>query len=109
LLREKGGVTKRDLANQIQEVLDANILPEPLAGDLDAVRNIGAFAAHPLKSTNTGEIIDVEPGEAEWGLNILEELFNFYFVQLPAQQRRREALNIKLTDAKKPPMKTPPK
>jgi hypothetical protein len=55
------------------------------------------------------EIIDVEPGEAEWGLNILGELFDFYFVQLPARQRRREALNIKLTDAKKPPMKTPPK
>jgi hypothetical protein len=51
----------------------------------------------------------VEPGEAEWGLTILEGLFLFCFVQPTAQQRRREALNAKLVEAKKPPMKTPPR
>jgi hypothetical protein len=29
------------------------------------VRTIGNFAAHPIKSTSTGTIVDVEPGEAE--------------------------------------------
>jgi hypothetical protein len=33
---------------------------------LDAIRTIGNFAAHPIKSTSSGEIVDVEPGEAEW-------------------------------------------
>ena len=108
LLREKAGTTKRDLAEQIQEVLDAKVLPSYLADDLDAVRNIGAFATHPIKSTSTGEIVDVEPNEAEWGLTILEGLFDFYFVQPATQQRRRDGLNAKLADAKKPPMKTPP-
>jgi hypothetical protein len=108
LLREKAGTTKRDLAEQIQEVLDAKVLPSYLADDLDAVRNIGVFAAHPIKSTNTGEIVDVEPNEATWGLTILEGLFDFYFVQPAAQHRRRDTLNAKLADANKPPMKTPP-
>ncbi len=39
---------------------------------IDAVRVIGNFAAHPIKSKSTGEIVDVEPGEAEWNLNTLE-------------------------------------
>jgi hypothetical protein len=76
-----------------------------LAEGIDAVRNIGNFAAHPIKSTNTGEIVDVEPGEAEWLLDLLEGLFDFYFI-LPAElQRKKEALNKKLADVGKPPMK----
>lgn len=69
------------------------------------MRNIGNFAAHPIKSTNTGEIIDVEPGEAEWLLDVLEGLFDFYFVQPAILKAKRDKLNQKLVDAGKPPMK----
>jgi hypothetical protein len=106
LLREKAGTKKRDLADQIQEVLDASVLPSYLADDLDAVRNIGNFAAHPTKSTASGEILDVEPGEAEWGLSILEGLFDFYFVGPAFQKRKRDELNTKLKEAGKPPLKS---
>lgn len=41
------------------------------------MRNIGNFAAHPLKDTSTGEILPVEAGEAEWNLETLEALFDF--------------------------------
>jgi len=105
LLREKAGTTKRDLADQIQEVLDSKSLPSYLAESLDAVRNIGNFAAHPIKSKSTGEIVDVEPGEAEWNLDVLEGLFDFYFVQPHKLQEKREKLNGKLKDVGKPPMK----
>jgi hypothetical protein len=105
LLREAAKTKRKDLADQIQEVLDAKALPSHLAEDIDAVRNIGNFAAHPIKSTNTGEIMDVEPGEAEWTLHTLEGLFDFYFVAPAAQQRKRDALNAKLREAGKPPMK----
>jgi Domain of unknown function (DUF4145) len=74
LLREKAGIMKDDLAKEIQQVLDSKQLPTHLAEDLDAVRNIGNFAAHPLKATNTGEIVSVEPHEAEWLLTLLEQL-----------------------------------
>ena len=72
LLREKAKTTKKDLYDQIQEVIDSKKLPSYLSEDLDAVRNIGNFGAHPIKSKVTGEIIEVEPGEAEWNLDILE-------------------------------------
>lgn len=105
LLKEKANTTKRDLADQIQEVLDSKTLPTYLAESLDAVRNIGNFATHPIKSKSTGEIVDVEPGEAEWNLDVLEGLFDFYFVQEQKLQEKREKLNQKLKDVGKPPMK----
>lgn len=105
ILREKAGVKKGDLANEIQQIIDANSLPSHLSESIDAIRNIGNFAAHPLKSTSTGEIVEVEEGEAEWLLDVLEALFDFYFVQPGILLAKRAALNKKLTDIGKPPMK----
>jgi len=48
----------------------------------------------------------VEPEEAEWNLDVLESLFDFYFVQPSRLQQKREKLDRKLQDAGKPPMKT---
>ena len=84
LLREKTGVKPTDLANEIQQVLDSGVLPLRLAESIDAVRIIGHFATHPIKSKSTGEIIEVEAGEAEWLLDTLGGLFDFYFVQAAA-------------------------
>jgi uncharacterized protein DUF4145 len=105
ILREVAKVKPATLAKEIQELLDSKALPGHLAENVDAIRNIGNFAAHPLKSTNTGEILDVEPGEAEWTLDVLEGLFDFYFVQPEISRRKRDALNAKLKEAGKPSMK----
>lgn len=105
LLREKAGVTKKDLSKEIQEVIDSNTLPSYLSESIDAIRNIGNYAAHPLKSTASGEIIDVEPGEAEWALDVLEQLFDFYYVQPAKLAAKRLALDTKLATIGKPPMK----
>jgi len=102
ILVEKAGVRKRDLYDQIQEVLDSKTLPAHLADALDAVRAIGNFAAHPIKSQTSGAVVEVEAGEAEWNLDTLEGLFDFYFVQPELLRRKREQLNAKLTDAGKP-------
>jgi len=105
ILREKAGVKPSDLAKEIQEAISGGGLPSHLMESLDAIRNIGNFAAHPVKSRTTGEIVDVEPGEAEWNLDVLEALFDFYFVQPELDRKKRAALDRKLSDAGKPPMK----
>ena len=105
LLRDEAKVKPGNLADEIQQVIDSGKLPSHLSESLDAVRNIGNFAAHPLKSKSTGEIIEVEPGEAEWNLDVLESLFDFYFVQPAIIKQKRDALNAKLKDAGKPEMK----
>ena len=104
LIREKAGITRRNLVEEIQALVNSNQLPGYLANEIDAVRQIGNFAAHPMKSTNTGEVLDVEAGEAEWLLEILEELFDFYFVKPAELQGRKDALNKKLAEAGKNPM-----
>lgn len=105
LLREHAGIKEGNLADEIQEVIDSGQLPSHLVEAIDAVRNTGNFAAHPIKSKVTGQIVPVEPGEAEWNLDVLELLFDFYFVQPEVVQKKRQALDAKLAEAGKPPMK----
>lgn len=105
LLRTKQKVNQGNLADEIQQTLDSGKLPTHLADSLDAIRNIGNFAAHPIKSKATGEIIEVEPGEAEWNLDVLESLFDFFFTQPALIKKKRDALDAKLKEAGKPKMK----
>ena len=105
ILRECARTKKRELAEQIDEVIAVGHLPTHIQESLDAVRTVGNFAAHPTKSTSTGEIVEVEAGEAEWNLDTLESLFDFYFVQPALTAKRRAALDAKLKDAGKPPLK----
>lgn len=105
LLRDVGNIKPSNLSKEIDEVLKFKSLPSQLADAIDAIRNIGNFAAHPIKSNNSGVIVEVEAGEAEWLLDVLEGLFDYYFVQPDLLQKKKDALNIKLADAGKPPMK----
>jgi len=105
LLRHHVKVRPGNLAGEIQELLDRGGIPSHLAEAIDGIRNIGNFAAHSMKSQASGEILPVEPGEAEWNLDVLEALFDFYFVQPEILKRKRDALNKKLGAAGKPPMK----
>lgn len=104
LIREKIGVRRPDLFKEIQEVIDNHNLPSHIADSLDAIRVVGNFAAHPIKSQSTGEIVEVEPGEAEWNLDVLESLFDHYFVAPARTAARKAKLNQKLQDAGKPTM-----
>jgi uncharacterized protein YuzB (UPF0349 family) len=105
LLRDAAKVKHSDLSKEIQEVIDSGKLPSQLSDSIDAIRNIGNFAAHPIKINSTGEIVEVELEEAEWNLDVLEALFDFYYVQPAKVAKKREALNAKLSEAGKPPMK----
>jgi hypothetical protein len=104
ILRDKG-YTQHDLAKQIEAALNSNTLPTHISQVMDAVRQVGNFAAHATKSQHTGEIMDVEQGEAEWNLDVLEALFDFYYVQEAANQKRIIALNARLAEAGKNPMR----
>jgi hypothetical protein len=105
ILREKANVTHANLANEIQQIIDSGGMPSYLSESIDAVRNIGNFAAQPIKSTCVGEVVETAPGEAEWILDVIESLFDFYFVQPEVLKRKRAALNKKLKDSGKPKIK----
>jgi hypothetical protein len=97
-IREATNIEKRTLAAVIDEVLSKDLVPVYLRGQLDAVREIGNFAAHPRKSESTDSVVDVEAGEAEWNLDILNGLFDFWYIQPAVVAARMDALNSKLKD-----------
>jgi hypothetical protein len=102
IIQKKLGIVKKNLDQEIQEVLNQRLLPGYLAESLHAVRVVGNLSAHPTKSTSTGEIVNVEPGEADWNLDVVEGLFDFCFVQPARMQQKKDQLNQKLSDAGKP-------
>lgn len=106
------GYTKSKLVHQIDGVLKetnpAKVVPHYITTRLDAVRNFGNFSAHETENRATAEILDVEPGEAEWCMEILEDLIEHYFVRPAAEQAKIDSLNAKLAAAGKPEIKTPP-
>ncbi len=105
ILREEFKIKKSSLAQEIQTFIELEGIPSHLTDAVDAVRNIGNFAAHPAKDKNTGEIVNVENGEAEWLIEVIEALFDFTFIQPKKLQKRREELNLKLKKIGKPKMK----
>ena len=108
MLRQQG-YKARDLATEITLVLDeadpSKSVPISLRETIDGIRNFGNFSAHPITDITSLQIIDVEPEEAEWCLEILEEMFQHYYVRPAETKKRRDALNAKLAAAGKPPAK----
>ncbi|MCY3937340.1 MAG: DUF4145 domain-containing protein [Chloroflexi bacterium] len=104
VLREQGYASK-NLYKQIQAVLDEeseNALPTAMKGTIDYVRRFGNFSAHPdarpITEETTLQVIDIEEGEAEWCLQIIEELFMHYYVEPERRTRRLQAAQERLAE-----------
>jgi Domain of unknown function (DUF4145) len=86
------GYKTKHLAKEIDillnEVDPKKALPYKLRVTVDGIRNFGNFSAHPINDKTTLQVIDVEPHEAEWSLEIIEELFEHFYVG-PRRQRPR--------------------
>lgn len=91
LLRDQADVKPGDLSNEIEQVLASKALTPELASSLAATLDVVNFAANPAKSSHPGVIAPVEPGEAEFLLDVLEALFDFYLVR-PARLKEEEAV-----------------
>jgi hypothetical protein len=105
ILRDEYQLKPDNLAKQIDQFIVLPNIPSYVSKAVDAIRNIGNFSAHPNKFTHTGEIVDVEVGEAEWLLDVLEEIFDITFIQPQQTQARKDKLNQKLADLGDKPMK----
>lgn len=95
------GYKQDDLSKAIVTAVQSKTLPSHLSEGLDCIREIGNFAAHPRKDTQTGTILPVEPHEADWNLNVLLGLLDFYYVQPKKDSDLKAALNQKLLAAGK--------
>jgi hypothetical protein len=104
MLNEQG-YREKDLEKQIQQLLDAKVLPTHIHTTVDAIRKFGNFSAHHINDKTTLQVINVDPHEAEWCLEILDGLFDHFYVQPAAAAKKKAALDAKLKAAGKPPTK----
>ena len=108
ILKEQGYLS-RDLAKQIKAVLEEpdpdKKLPLATRKTIDAVRNFRNFSAHQQQDPITSEVIDVEPEEAMWCLEIVLALFEHYYIRPAADAMKIAELNRKLQQAGKPSSK----
>ena len=103
VLQGKAGVEHGGLQSEIKQVLSTGNLPSQVSNSLHYLLEIGNNAAHPTLDANTGEIVPVEPEEAEWCLEVIEMLFDHYFVVPANIKRRRKAFDEKMAAARQQP------
>ena len=95
ILHEELGITKRNLEEEIKELEKKEIVSAALVKMLQVFRKIANFGAHPKKSTNSNEIVEIEKGEAEIMLDLLQELFECIFVKPKQQEAFLESIKEK--------------
>ena len=98
LLALQGAKTK-DLIDQIAEIEPQ--LPSYVQSSMDHIRQLGNISAHAKQSKATGEIVSVEPGEADWMLQLLEDLFDHFYTKPSEAKAKKAALDAKFADAGK--------
>lgn len=81
ILHEHLNISKRTLEDEIIELEKQDTMPSPFIRKLTLLRKIANFGAHPKKSSNSKELIDVEPGEAEVLLDVLLDFIDIVFVK----------------------------
>jgi hypothetical protein len=68
---------------------------------------IADFGAH-TQTDDRAEIIDVGRDEAEWTLDILDSLFDYFIVAPERNRVRREAVDAKISAAGRKPLASAP-
>ena len=97
ILKNKLGVKAKNLHDEIEQVINDPNTPSRISESLDYLRKVGNFAAHPDKNERTGEIVPVTPDEAEWCLEVIEAIFDVYFVSPARDEEMRKAIQAKKT------------
>jgi len=90
------------LADQIRQAIIGPELPAYLKQALQKLTAVAGLEPDSAKSLRPEAMAPVEPGEAEWLLDVLQPLFDLYFVQ-PARMRRRQAALEEMLTPPAPP------
>ena len=100
IIRDFWGVKPGRLVDEIEAIKDKT---DHLTWEaIDAVRKVGNIGAHMEKDINL--IIEVDPNEAELLINLIETLFQDWYVNREERKKRLEAIvgiGSKIADAKK--------
>ncbi len=102
LIRHCLSIKKERLSDDIKKLLESKELPAHLHEGVGKIRMAGNRGAHGERDLHTGLIVNVEPGEAEWMLEMLNELFQHFFVIPKRYETQAEKFKQKFPDTKAP-------
>jgi hypothetical protein len=94
------------LKERIDKFTDDKAHPSQLRENLHHFREIADFGAHTQKD-DQAEIIDVGDGEAEWTLDLLDRLFDYFIVGPEKDKQMRATMDEKLKAAGRTEIKPP--
>ncbi len=109
LLEKYASLKQFSLAQRIDGFIADTRHPLWIRQNLHYLREVGDFGAHTQQDKTTTAIatqppadpviINVDKPEAEWTLNIIEDLFEYFVVAPQKDKEMREAIDKKLSDA----------
>jgi hypothetical protein len=105
LLEKYAGRLERNLESRIEKFLEDQSYPARVKENLHHLREIGNFGAHTQTDQDTGQIIEVERDEAEWTLEVVDGLFEYFIVQPVRDLARRTKFDAKIAAAGRKPIK----
>jgi hypothetical protein len=106
LLEKYAGLTDYNVATRIEKFIADSTHPSRLRENLHYLREIGDFSAHTMKN-DLGTVVDVGREEAQWTLKIVSDLFDYFIVAPEKDRLRRQAMDKKLAEAGRKPVKKP--
>jgi hypothetical protein len=93
MIRDFCGISKSRLIDEIKELrdqLDASAAPKGVTHEtvdaIDAVRSVGNVGAHMEKDVDL--IVEIEPGEAQMLIELIEMLFDEWYVERDKRTKR---------------------
>jgi hypothetical protein len=95
LLEKYAGRSEYKLEERIDKFIEESAAPSHVKDNLHHLREIGNFAAHTKANKETGEIVEVGSREAEWTLNVIDDLFDYFIVGPEKSRKRRLAWDLK--------------
>lgn len=92
LLAAKAGAGDGALVDQIRRAVLGPDMPAYLKQGLQMYSRLARLDSEENKSLRPEALAGVEPGEAEWLLDVLQSMFDLYFVQPARLQRKQQSI-----------------
>jgi hypothetical protein len=101
MIRDFCGIARSRLLDEISELrkqLDESRVTHESVDAIDAVRSVGNIGAHMERDVNL--IVEIDPGEAQMLIELIEMLFEEWYVE--RDKRTRRLAEITALSAQKP-------
>ena len=107
VLEKYAGLDDYGLTKRIERFVNDTNRPAQLRLNLHHLREIADFSAHTQMDDQLTPL-DVTQEEAEWTLDVVERLFDYFIVGPERDKNLREGMDAKIGKANRKPIPLPP-